>query len=112
MNLRGKIVPVVALRKSFGLAAAAPTKDSRIVVAQTQTAVLGFMVDAVSEVLRIPANKIEPPPRIGAGEREYVSGVAKVGDRLLMVLDLDRLLSEAEGHVTSRIARAQGAGAA
>jgi purine-binding chemotaxis protein CheW len=96
MNLRGKIIPVIGLRKRFGLEEIPPDKQNRIVVVEIQGAVLGFVVDAVSEVLRIPADTVEPPPRIGLVEREYVAGVGKVGDRLLILLDADRLMSGAE----------------
>jgi purine-binding chemotaxis protein CheW len=65
MNLRGKIIPVIALRKRFGLEEAPPDKQNRIVVVEIQGTVLGFIVDTVSEVLRIPADTVEPPPRLG-----------------------------------------------
>jgi purine-binding chemotaxis protein CheW len=96
MNLRGKIIPVIALRKRFGLEQAPPDKQNRIVVVEIQGTVLGFIVDAVSEVLRIPADTVEPPPRLGLVEREYVSGVGKLSDRLLILLDADRLMSGSE----------------
>jgi len=99
MNLRGKIIPVIGLRKRFGLEEVPPNKQNRIVVVEIKGAVLGFVVDAVSEVLRIPAGSVEPPPRISLVEREYVAGVGKVGDRLLILLDADRLMSGAEQEV-------------
>ncbi len=101
MNLRGKIIPVIALRKRFGLEEAPPDKQNRIVVVEIQGAVLGFVVDAVSEVLRIPADTIEPPPRLGPVEREYVAGVGKLGDRLLILLDADRLMDGPEQTVAA-----------
>jgi purine-binding chemotaxis protein CheW len=104
MNLRGKIIPVIALRKRFGLEAVAPDKQNRIVVVEIQGTVLGFVVDAVSEVLRIPAGTVEPPPRLGLVEREYVSGVGKLGDRLLILLDADRLMSgDEEGMIGAAV---------
>jgi purine-binding chemotaxis protein CheW len=96
MNLRGKIIPVIALRKRFGLEQAPLDKQNRIVVVEIQETVFGFVVDAVSEVLRIATNAVEPPPRLGTVEREYVSGVGKFGDRLLILLDPDRLMSGSE----------------
>ncbi len=96
MNLRGKIIPVIALRKRFGLEEAPPDKQSRIVVVEIEGTVIGFVVDAVSEVLRLPAGTVEPPPRLGLVEREYVSGVGKLGDRLLILLDADRLMDGSE----------------
>jgi purine-binding chemotaxis protein CheW len=104
MNLRGKIIPVIALRKRFGLEEAAPDKQNRIVVVEIQGSVLGFIVDAVSEVLRIEVDKIEPPPRLSAVEREYVSGVGKFGERLLIVLDADRLMSNSEEKMVEAVA--------
>ncbi|HXY78117.1 MAG TPA: chemotaxis protein CheW [Candidatus Acidoferrales bacterium] len=96
MNLRGRIIPVVALRRRFGLEPVSADKQTRIVVVETKGAVLGFIVDAVSEVLRIPAETIEPPPGVGKAEREYVSGVGKLDDRLLILLDVDRLMRDSE----------------
>jgi purine-binding chemotaxis protein CheW len=106
MNLRGKIIPVIALRKRFGLEEAPPDKQNRIVVVEIQGTVLGFIVDAVSEVLRIPADTVEPPPRLGLVEREYVSGVGKLGDRLLILLDADRLMSGTEDGMIGAVAQA------
>ncbi len=107
MNLRGKIIPVIALRKRFGLEEAPPDKQNRIVVVEIQGTVLGFIVDAVSEVLRIPADTVEPPPRLGLVEREYVSGVGKLGDRLLILLDANRLMSgSGEGMIGTTVAQA------
>jgi purine-binding chemotaxis protein CheW len=94
MNLRGKIIPVIALRKRFGLDVVPPDKQTRIVVVEVKGTVLGFVVDSVSEVLRISADTVEPPPRLGKVDREYVSGVGKLDDRLLILLDVDRLMAE------------------
>jgi purine-binding chemotaxis protein CheW len=104
MNLRGKIIPVIALRKRFGLEEAPPDKQNRIVVVEIQGSVLGFIVDAVSEVVRIEAGKIEPPPRLSAVEREYVSGVGKFGERLLIILDAGRLMSNSEEKMVEAVA--------
>jgi len=93
MNLRGKIIPVIALRKRFGLERLAHDKQARIVVVEVKGTVLGFIVDSVSEVLRIPADTVEPPPQLGTVKQEYVSGVGKLDDRLLILLDVDRLVS-------------------
>lgn len=100
MNLRGKIIPVIALRKRFGMEEVAPDKQNRIVVVEIQGTVLGFVVDSVSEVLRIPADTVEPPPRLGPVEREYVAGVGKMGERLLILLDADRLMSSSDAGMT------------
>ncbi len=96
INLRGKVIPVIALRRRFGLEELAHDKQTRIVVIEVRGTVLGFIVDSVSEVLRIPADTVEPPPRLGKVEREYVSGVGKLDNRLLILLDVDRLMSDAD----------------
>ena len=96
INLRGRIIPVVALRKRFGMEDIPHDKQTRIVVVEIQGTVLGFIVDSVSEVLRIPANTVEPPPRLGKVTREYVSGVGKLDDRLLILLDVDSLMHTEE----------------
>ncbi len=104
MNLRGKIIPVIALRKRFGMEEVAPDKQNRIVVVEIQGTVLGFVVDSVSEVLRIPADTVEPPPRLGPVEREYVAGVGKMGERLLILLDADRLMNASDAGMTNAAA--------
>lgn len=96
INLRGKVIPVIGLRKRFGLEHLAADKQTRIVVVEVKDMVLGFMVDSVSQVLRIPADTVEPPPRLTKVEREYVSGVGKLDSRLFILLDLDRLMSDPE----------------
>jgi purine-binding chemotaxis protein CheW len=106
INLRGKVIPVIALRKRFGLQILAQDKQTRIVVVEVKGTVLGFMVDSVSEVLRIPADTVEPPPRLGKVEREYVSGVGKLNDRLLILLDVDRLMSESEESLATGVGQA------
>ena len=93
INLRGKVIPIIALRRCLGLEDRPHDKQTRIVVVEVTGNVLGFIVDSVSEVLRIPVETIEPPPRLGKVEREYVSGVGKLDDRLLILLDLNRLMS-------------------
>jgi purine-binding chemotaxis protein CheW len=96
INLRGKVIPVFNLRKRFGLAEAALDREARIVVVETGDAVLGFVVDSVSQVLTIPAASIEAPPRLGELACEYVSGVGKCNGRLVILLDLDRLMQGSE----------------
>ena len=97
INLRGKVIPIIDLRRRFGLQSKAHDKHTRIIVIEINTMIVGFVVDSVSEVLRIPASTVEPPPPVVAGlESEYISGVGKLEDRLLILLDLDRLLSRAD----------------
>ncbi len=97
INLRGKVIPIIDLRRRFGLESRPHDKHTRIIVIEINNMIVGFVVDSVSEVLRIPANTVEPPPPVVAGlESEYISGVGKLEDRLLILLDLDRLLSNEE----------------
>jgi len=104
INLRGKVIPVIALRKRFGLEDLPHDKQTRIVVVEVHGTVLGFIVDSVSEVLRIPADTVEPPPRLGKVEREYVSGVGKLDNRLLILLDVDRLMGDSADLVCAQAA--------
>lgn len=94
INLRGKVIPIIDLRSRFGLSSKPEDKDTRIIVIEINNIIVGFVVDAVSEVLRIPAGTVEPPPPVVAGvDSDYISGVGKLKERLLIMLDLDRLLS-------------------
>jgi len=97
VNLRGQVIPVVDLRKRFNLEAVERDKNSRIVVVELSEKVVGFLVDSVSEVLRVDKSIMEPPPAIVAGiDREYLEGVVKLDDRLLILLNLRRLLNHGE----------------
>jgi purine-binding chemotaxis protein CheW len=96
INLRGKVIPVIGLRRRLGIEVGEVDKRTRIVVAEVNGKVLGFVVDEVSEVLRIPEANFEPPPKLGQVEREYVQGIGKIDDRLLILIDLSPLLSDRE----------------
>lgn len=97
INLRGKIIPIVDLRKRLGFREQPYDKSTRIIVVELEDLVLGFIVDSVSEVLRIPENTIEPPPSMVAGiESEYIEGVGKLDDRLLILLELKKIFSSPE----------------
>lgn len=97
INLRGRIIPVVDLRKRFGMPSLEQTDDARIIVVEVNDRVIGFEVDSVNEVLRIKSSIVEPPPPMACGlDANYVQGVGKLDDRLLILLDLDRLFSDEE----------------
>jgi purine-binding chemotaxis protein CheW len=97
INLRGEIVPIVDLRKRFGLTVLAIGHDSRVVIVEVSNNQIGMMVDRVVEVLRIPVSAIEMAPSITKGvEAYFLSGVAKIGERLIILLDLERALSAEE----------------
>jgi purine-binding chemotaxis protein CheW len=92
INLRGKIIPVVDLRKRFAMPTAERTEHSRIVVVEINKRVLGFLVDRVNEVLRIGREIVEPAPRMACSiDSEFIAGVGKLEDRLLILLDLEKL---------------------
>lgn len=97
INLRGKVIPIVDLRLRFGMSSAERTKDTRIVVVDVSRIILGFIVDSVSEVLRVPSSLIEPPPNGKQGGAEFHKGVGRVDGRLLSLLDLNRLLGHGAG---------------
>ena len=97
INLRGKVIPVVDLRRRFGLPTAEHTRSSRIVVLEIGDQVVGIIVDGVSEVLRVNTATVEPPSPVVAGiDSEYLHGIAKLADRLVILLDLDRILAREE----------------
>lgn len=94
LNLRGRIIPAVNLRKKFVL----PEKDfdrhTRIMVVDVAGTMVGLIVDAVSEVLRILPETIEPAPELAAGvNSKYIKGVGKINNRLIILLDLDMLFT-------------------
>ncbi len=97
INLRGKIVPVVDLRKRFGENEIKSSKKNRILVAEVETKMVGLIVDAASEVMKIPAGEVEQPPNIfEEGELNYVTGVGKLSGRLIILVDLTRVLQKGE----------------
>lgn len=93
INLRGKVIPIIDLRKRFNLELKEQDKNTRIVVVDIVGNIMGMIVDSVSEVLRLPANTVEPPPDLVTGiNSEYINGVAKLEDRLLIFLDLSKVV--------------------
>lgn len=92
INLRGRIIPVVDLRKRFGIGVSDQDENNRIIVVEVHGRVIGFIVDRVHEVLRIDHNIVEPAPSIVSSiDSEYIAGVGKLNDRLLILLDLGKL---------------------
>lgn len=105
INLRGKVLPIIDLRRRFGMQRKEHDKNTRIVVVELGGKVIGFVVDAVSEVLRIPRSVTEPPPCIVGGvNAEYITAVGKLEDRLLILLDLERVLVEEEKQALKAVA--------
>jgi purine-binding chemotaxis protein CheW len=97
INLRGKIVSVMDLRKRFGEKQATLKKQNRILVVEHGGRLAGLIVDAASEVLKIPADAVEPPPAVfqEGGGLNCVTGLGKVGGRLVVLLDMSKLLAPA-----------------
>lgn len=97
VNLRGRIIPVVDLRTRLSMPRVEHDSKTRIVVVELGGKTVGFIVDEVSEVLRIPRSITEPPPEMVAGiEADYITAVAKLEDRLLILLELELVLSSEE----------------
>jgi purine-binding chemotaxis protein CheW len=92
INLRGRIIPVVDLRARFGVVAD-PPEDAKIVLIEMGDLTVGVVVDEVREVLTVEADRCEPPPE-GAGQADYIDAVAKLDGRLLVILDMARLLGD------------------
>ena len=97
INLRGRIIPIVDLRRKLGYDKKISDHNTRIIVVDLKAKTIGFVVDSVSEVLRIPKNITENPPElIACVNTRYITSVAKLEDRLIMLLDLDKILSVEE----------------
>ncbi|GLI54482.1 chemotaxis protein CheW [Thermodesulfovibrio yellowstonii] len=97
INLRGKVIPVVSLRKFFGLPEEEDRLRQKIMIMDIQGVTMGLIVDTVSEVLRISSSIVEPPPAMTSSvSSEFISGIAKLEDRLIILLDMDRLIGKEE----------------
>jgi purine-binding chemotaxis protein CheW len=96
INLRGKIVSVMDLRKRFGEKQSSVKRHNRILVVEHAGRLAGLIVDSASEVLKIPSDAVEPPPAaFQEGGLNCVTGLGKVGGRLVVLLDMSKLLSPA-----------------
>lgn len=92
MNLRGTVVPIIDLRTRFGLASAEYTRFTVIIVVTVGAKVVGLVVDAVSDVLNVTAKEVVPTPDLGAGvDTSFMTGIARTGERLVTLLNIDRL---------------------
>ncbi|MDZ7374177.1 MAG: chemotaxis protein CheW [candidate division KSB1 bacterium] len=92
INLRGKIIPVVDLRKRMGLEPRPLDKSAKIVVVECGDETVGLRVDGVREVLRVPSSQTEPPPDLATQDVDYIERLAKLDGRLILVLNVERIL--------------------
>ena len=95
INLRGKVMPVINLRKKFNLEDKETDDTSRIIIMDIKGVINGLVVDSVSEVLRIPTDIVEPPPPMSSDmDSKFIKGIAKLENRLIILIDIDELLGE------------------
>src|SRR5213080_4982282 len=97
INLRGKIVSIVDLRKRFGEKQITQNEKNRILVVEVENKMVGLIVDAASEVLRMSSEDVDNPPNVfEEGELNYVTGVGKLKDRLIILVELNKVLQKGE----------------
>ena len=96
INLRGRIIPVIDLRKRFVMPVTPHDDDTRIIIVDISGQIVGVIVDAVTEVVRLNTANIEPAPLTVAVDAQYVEGVGKIDDRLIILLDIDKVLTNKE----------------
>lgn len=97
LNLRSKVIPIIDLRERFGIEHKEHTKKTRVIIAKLQNSEIGIIVDSVTEVINIKADTIEPPLPVLDGVRlEFIEGIAKFLKRLIMIINIDRILSSGE----------------
>jgi len=116
INLRGKVIPVIGLRRKFEMEDREDTDRTCIVVVQVAGAAgvltMGLLVDEVSEVLNVSQEQIEAPPSFGVGvDTDFILGMGKVGQKVLMLLDADKVLSSEELVMVAQSKGAEGKGA-
>lgn len=104
INLRGRVIPIIDLRVRLGMERKELDNKSRIIVVELEGKTIGFIVDEVNEVLRIPTDIIEPPPDMVLGiDTDYIIAVGKLEEKLLILLDLEKVLTTNEKEVLSAI---------
>lgn len=104
LNLRGAVIPVIDLRKRFDLPVISHDRDTRLLIVTVGRQVVGLVVDEVTEVISVPVRDIKQPPRVAGGiGAEYLVGVCLAKDSLIMLLNLDRILSDRESDELDRM---------
>ncbi len=107
INLRGEVIPVIDLRKRFNLPAVERTDESRIIIVEVEERMVGLTVDSVSEVIRLSNKQIQEAPNQVAGEQtNLIMGVGKIDERMLIILNLERILTSEEQIALEDISRA------
>ena len=98
INLRGKVIPIISMRQRFGLMETENDKQTRIMVMDVDGELMGFIVDSVSEVIRISGSEIQPSPAVVANgiDQDCIAGVINQAERLLVLLDLEKMFSNDE----------------
>jgi purine-binding chemotaxis protein CheW len=96
INLRGRIIPVIDLRRRFEMSVGAHDEDTRIIIVEISGQIVGVIVDAVTEVVRLDTANIEPAPATVAVDLKYIEGVGKIDERLIILLDIDKVLTNQE----------------
>jgi purine-binding chemotaxis protein CheW len=97
INLRGQVIPIVDLSERFGLPRHESTAMTRVIVVEVEGRPVGMVVDSASQVLRVPVEQFDdPPPVMGAASRDFITSVGKIGDRLVIMIDVERILSTEE----------------
>jgi purine-binding chemotaxis protein CheW len=106
INLRGDVIPIIDLRNKFGLEHQQYSAMTRVIVVDVDGRLVGMVVDAASQVVRVPADQIDPPPPIAGGlSVEFIKGVGKLEERLIILLNIDRILSIEEKVELERLER-------
>ncbi len=104
INLRGDVIPIMDLRDRFGLEARRQTTQTRVIVVEVDRRLVGMAVDSASQVVRIPPDQIDPPPPVLQGpSQEFIAGVGKLGDKLVILLDPDIILTPDEKAALSSV---------
>ena len=96
INLRGDVIPIIDLRDKFGLEAKEATATTRVIVVEVEAKLMGMVVDSASQVVRISPDQIDPPPVLGGFSQEFITGVGKLDDRLIVLLNIDAVVSAEE----------------
>jgi len=99
INLRGKVIPIISMRRRFNLMENENNSQTRIIIMDVVGSLTGFIVDSVSEVIRIHGSEIQPPPSMvisGGVSQEFITGVYNHAERLLIIMDIDRMFSDEE----------------